>query len=156
MHNNLVGPYILPSRLTGHTYSIFVQEVLPELLSNVSPAVRTRMWFQHDGAPTHFSRNVRNYLDAAYGLHWIGRGGPVLWPSRSPDLTCLDFFFWGHIKSMVYETPIESDEDLVARLSVAAGNVDDMPDIFANVRQSMRRRCESCINVGGRSFEHLL
>ncbi|GBM88486.1 hypothetical protein AVEN_269361-1 [Araneus ventricosus] len=26
---------------------------------------------------------------------WIGRGGPVLWPPRSPDLTPLDFFPMG-------------------------------------------------------------
>ncbi|GFV05655.1 hypothetical protein TNCV_438751 [Trichonephila clavipes] len=24
------------------------------------------MWFQHDGAPAHFSRNVRNHLDTVY------------------------------------------------------------------------------------------
>lgn len=156
VHNCVVGPYLLPRRLTGHTYGIFLQEVLPELLVDVPPAVRTRMWFQHDGAPAHFSRNVRNHLDAVYGQQWIGRGGPVPWPPRSPDLTCLDFFFWGHIKSMVYESPITSEEDLVARLSVAAGSVRDMPDVLTNVRHSMRRRCESCIAVGGRSFEQLL
>ncbi|GFV75807.1 uncharacterized protein TNCV_1757351 [Trichonephila clavipes] len=92
VHNNLVGPYILPSRLTGRTYNIFLQEVLPELLVDVPPSVRSRMWFQHDGDTAHFSRNVRNHLDTVYGQHWIGRGGPVPWPPRSPDLSCLDFF----------------------------------------------------------------
>ena len=56
----------------------------------------------------------------------------------------------------MYESPVTSEEDLVARLSVAAGHVLDMPDVFSNVRRFMRRRCESCIAVGGRSFEHLL
>ena len=37
---------------------------------------------------------------------WIGKGGPVAWPPRSPDLTLLDFFLWGHIKSLVYKTPV--------------------------------------------------
>jgi len=114
------------------------------------------MWFQHDGAPVHFSLNVRNHLAAVYGQHWIGRGGPVPWPPHFPDLTCLEFFFWGHIKSLVYESPFTSEEDLVARLSVADGHVIDMPDVFSNVRRSMRRRCESCIAVGGSSFTHLL
>lgn len=57
---------------------------------------------------------------------------------------------------MVYDSPIICEEDLVARLSVAAGNVRDMPDVFTNVCQSMRRHCESCIAVGGRSFEQLM
>ncbi|GFV90698.1 uncharacterized protein TNCV_2224141 [Trichonephila clavipes] len=127
VHNNLVGPYILPSRLTG-TYNIFLQEVLPELLVDVPLSVRNRMWFQHDGTPAHFSRNVRNHLDTVYGQHWIGRGGPVLWPPQ----------------------------DLVARLSVAAGHVIDMPDVFSDLSRSMRRRCECCVTVGGRTFEHLL
>ncbi|GFV60961.1 uncharacterized protein TNCV_4716151 [Trichonephila clavipes] len=135
VHNNLVGPYILPSRLTGRTYNIFLQEVLPELLVDVPPFVRSRMWFQHDGAPAHFSRNVRNHLDSVYGQHWIGRG---------------------HIKSLVYESPVTSAEDLVARLSVAAGHVIDMPDVFPDLSRSMRRRCECCVTVGGRTFEHLL
>ncbi|GFW01710.1 uncharacterized protein TNCV_4086251 [Trichonephila clavipes] len=152
--NNLVGPYILPSRLTDRTYNIFLQEVLPELLVDVPPSVRSRMWFQHDGASAHFSRNVRNHLDT--GQHWIGRGGPVPWPPRSSDLSCLDFFFWGHFKSLVYESPVTSAEYLVARLSVAAGHVIDIPDVFSDLSRSMRGRCECCVTVGGRTFEHLL
>jgi len=33
---------------------------------------------------------------------WIGRGGPIPWPPRSPDLNSLDFFFWGYLKETVY------------------------------------------------------
>ncbi|GFW95227.1 uncharacterized protein TNCV_314301 [Trichonephila clavipes] len=62
VHNNLVGPYIPPSRLTDRTNNLFLQEVLPELLVDVPSSVRSQMWFQHDGAPAHFSRNVRNHL----------------------------------------------------------------------------------------------
>ncbi|PRD19029.1 UNVERIFIED_CONTAM: hypothetical protein NCL1_58654 [Trichonephila clavipes] len=140
VHNNLVGPYILPSRLTDRTYHIFLHEVLPELLVDIPPSVCSRMWFQHDGAPAHFSRNVRNHLDTVYGQHWIGRGAPVPWPPRSPELSCLDFFFSGHIKSLVYEGPVTSAEDLVARLSVAAGHGIDMPDVFSDLSRSMCRR----------------
>ncbi|GBN84289.1 hypothetical protein AVEN_237043-1 [Araneus ventricosus] len=72
----------------------------------------------------------------------IGRGGPVLWPPRSPDLTCLDYFLWWYVKSMVYETPVNSAKDIVAP---ASGEVRDTPGIFANVRSSMRQRCEACV-----------
>ena len=87
---------------------------------------------------------------------WIGRGGPIAWPPRSPDLSCLDFFLWGYLKSLVYDTPLESEEELVARISAAAAEVRDMPGLFERVRQSLHRRCETCIQVGGRSFEPLL
>ncbi|GFX27942.1 uncharacterized protein TNCV_3083631 [Trichonephila clavipes] len=70
------------------------------------------MWFQHDVAPAHFSADVRSILDTAYPGRWIGRGGSVNWPVRSPDLSCLDFFLWGHMKSIVYASPVDFDEAL--------------------------------------------
>ncbi|GFV83324.1 uncharacterized protein TNCV_1900501 [Trichonephila clavipes] len=99
------------------------------------------MWFQHDGAPAHFSADVRSALDTAYPGRWIGRDGPVNWPARSPDLSCLDFFLWGYVKSLVYASPIDSDEALVARIAVVAGEIQEMPGIFASVRHSLRRCC---------------
>lgn len=41
-----------------------------------------------------------------YPICWIGRGGPVLWPPRSPDLTHLDFFLWGYLKNLSIETQL--------------------------------------------------
>ena len=120
VHNQLIGSYILPERLTGNVYKIFLEEVLPGLLDNVPLGIRRRLWFQHDGAPAHYALNVRRFLDQQFPNRWIGRGGTVSWPPRSPDLTPLDFFVWGHMKSLIYATPVESEEDLVARIAVAA------------------------------------
>lgn len=158
MGDHLIGPYLLPSRLTGPNYLLFLQQVLPQLLRDerISASTQRTMWFQHDGAPAHYSRDVRNYLDVTFGQQWIGRGGPVRWPARSPDLSCLDFYLWGHLKSLVYDTPVDNAEELVARIAVAAGEIRDMPGVFQNVRMSMRRRCEACIVARGRNFEHLL
>ena len=63
----------------------------------------------------HFGNAVRGHLTATFGARWIGRGGPTAWPTRSPDLTCLDLFLWGYMKSVVYEIDIDSEEKLVAR-----------------------------------------
>ncbi|GFW38495.1 uncharacterized protein TNCV_4610021 [Trichonephila clavipes] len=67
------------------------------------------MWFQHDGAPAHFSADVRSAMDTAYPGRWIGQGGPVNRQARSPDLSCLDFFLWNHMKSLVYVSPVNSE-----------------------------------------------
>src|SRR5258705_3354060 len=99
--------------------------------------VRQRMWFLHDGAPAHFSRAVRDFLDAAFPHRWIGRGGPIAWPPRSPDLTPLDFFLWGHVKSLVYATAVETQEELTARIIAACEDVQRTPGIFERVRQNM-------------------
>ena len=55
-------------------------------------AIRERMWIQHDGAPAHVSSvDVCNHLNAVFSGHWIGRGGPIPWPARAPDLSRLDY-----------------------------------------------------------------
>ncbi|XP_063971908.1 uncharacterized protein LOC135159795 [Diachasmimorpha longicaudata] len=54
-----------------------------------------------DGAPPHYHRDVRAYLDQNLSGQWIGRRGPIEFPARSPDLTPLDFFLWGTVKDEV-------------------------------------------------------
>ncbi|KAJ4441337.1 hypothetical protein ANN_11192 [Periplaneta americana] len=89
------------------------------------------MWFQHNGAPAHFTHRVRDYLTQQFPWKWIGRDCPVLWPPRSPDLTLADFV-WGQMRNLVYATPVKSD-DLVARIFAAAGEVNDNPEVFYRV-----------------------
>jgi hypothetical protein len=33
---------------------------------------------------------------------------PILWPPRSSDKMPLDLFLWGHVKDIVYKTPVTS------------------------------------------------
>ncbi|PSN32148.1 hypothetical protein C0J52_23854, partial [Blattella germanica] len=87
---------------------------------------------------------------------WIGRGGPIPWPARSPDLNPLDYFLWGYLKSLVFETPVETDMELIARVVAACDVIRNTPGIFVRVRQNLVRRCQACIEVGGRPFEQLL
>ena len=70
--------------------------------------VRQNVWFLHDGAPSHFSC----HLDQRFGQTWIGRG-LIAWPARSPTLILLDYFLWSHMKSFVYETHVNSEENLM-------------------------------------------
>lgn len=153
---HLIGPYLLPNRLTGPIYLTFLQQVLPELLEEVPLGIRQEMWLQHDGAPAHFSLDVRNYLNQVYGERWIGRGGPVAWPPRSPDLTPLDFFLWGQMKNLVYDTTVESEEDLVARILAASQEIQTTLGNFNRLYTNLLRRCNACVDAGGRHFQHLL
>ncbi|GFW14181.1 DUF4817 domain-containing protein [Trichonephila clavipes] len=41
-------------------------------------------------------------LKDTFGDRLISRFGPVNWPPRSCDLTPLNYFLWGHVKSLVY------------------------------------------------------
>jgi hypothetical protein len=73
----LVGPRVLPHRLTGNHYRHFLLHDLPKLLEHVPLAVRARMWYMHNGAPAHFSRDARDVLNNTYDDRWLGRGGPT-------------------------------------------------------------------------------
>ena len=103
MGNQLIGPYFLDGgSLNGERYLQFCQEVLPGLLENVPLATRQAMWFQHDGCPAHNTLAVSRHLDAQFGTRWIGNRSRIAWPARSPDLTPLDYFLWGQLKTKVY------------------------------------------------------
>jgi len=41
-------------------------------------------------------------LRERFGEQFISRLGPVNWPPISYDITPLDFFLWGYVKSKVY------------------------------------------------------
>ena len=65
-----------------------------------------------DGAPPHFSCFVTDVLNERLPDAWIGRGGPIPWPPRSPDLSSLDFFLWGYIKNAVCAGKIRNIQHL--------------------------------------------
>ncbi|GFT91462.1 uncharacterized protein TNCV_4286131 [Trichonephila clavipes] len=60
------------------------------------------LWFQQDGATCHTARATIHLLKDTFGDRLISRFGPVNWPPRSCDLTPLDYFLWGYVKSLVY------------------------------------------------------
>ena len=77
-------------------------------------------------------------------------------PPRLPDLTPYNFHFYVYMKTLVYETPVETQQDLVAQIQVAAGGFHDMTEIFPRVWHDIIRRYTKCIEVGGGHIEHLL
>ncbi|GFW31797.1 uncharacterized protein TNCV_5039671 [Trichonephila clavipes] len=48
------------------------------------------------------ARATIDLLKDTFGDRPISRFGPVNWPPRSCDLTPLDYFLWGYVKSLVY------------------------------------------------------
>ncbi|GFY33205.1 hypothetical protein TNCV_1240561 [Trichonephila clavipes] len=62
----------------------------------------------------------------------------------------------GSFRVTIDDTPVKSEMDLVARISIAAATISETPYIFERVCQSMSRRCRACIHANGRNFKHLL
>jgi hypothetical protein len=118
----LIGPHVLPNHLMGDAYLDFLVNTLPQLLE-VSLQVCQSMWYMHDEAPVYFSIKVRNHLNDAYPGRRIGCGSPVVWLARSPDLNPLDFFVWGYLKTLVYETTVETEADLLPCIQAACDDI---------------------------------
>ena len=110
----------------------------------------------HDGAPLHFSVDVRRLLNNIFRDRWIGGGAPFPWPPRSPDLNPLDFYLWENLKALVYRTPIQDVQSLRARIMTGCETICNTPGIFQRMRDSIRGRVDACINADGGHFEHLL
>lgn len=60
------------------------------------------------------------------------------------------------MKDLVYGTPDESEEDLVARVVAAAGAIQDALNNLHRVQESLIKSGRLCNQVGGRHFEQLL
>ncbi|GFX63325.1 transposase domain containing protein [Trichonephila clavipes] len=58
--------------------------------------------YAKDGATCHTARATIDLLKDTFDDRLISRFGPVNWPPRSCDLTPLDYFLWGYVRSLVY------------------------------------------------------
>lgn len=91
--------------------------------------------FQQDGARPHWAINVRRYLDTKLPERWIGRGGPIAWPPRSPDLTPLDFFLWGYVKNYAFSVEIQSLSYMKERIkqAIEAVSIETFEKVWKNI-----------------------
>ena len=64
---------------------------------------------------------------------WIGRGGPVAWPPRSPDLTSPDYFLWSFVQEQVMAVAPTTPDDMKEIIRRACTEI--TPQMLAEVRQ---------------------
>jgi hypothetical protein len=147
-----ISPYILPQRLTVDIYANVLQDVLPALLENVPLQTRRLTYYQHEGAPPHFSQAVRQYLNNKFPYWLIGRGGTQNCPPRSPDLNSLDYRVWGYMKAMVYACKLNTRELLLQRIFSAARSIKNAA-VLRKVTNSVVTRFRSCIQADGGHYE---
>ena len=105
-----------------------------------------------DGAPPHWSRKVRDWLNNFFPGRWIGRGGVndlnTAWPPRSPDLTPMDYFLWGYIKNKIYVKNYESIVELKTAISAAFEDVSSEM-VFSTMKNFEKRLQKVLLNKGG-------
>lgn len=118
----IIGPFFFKDdngrhvTVNGQRYrSMITDFFLPKMRDNDL----VDMWFQQDGATCHTARETMDLLKDEFGEQLISRFGPVSWPPRSCDITPLDYFLWGYVKSLVYQdkpASIGALEDNISRV----------------------------------------
>ncbi|GFU86526.1 transposable element Tc3 transposase [Trichonephila clavipes] len=118
----VIGPYFFKND-EGHNVTVNGDRYRAMITNFFIPELNNHdvqeLWFQQDGATCHTARATIDLLKDTFGDRLISRFGPVNWPPRSCDLTPLDYFLWGYVKSLVYaDTPQTLDhlEDNIRRV----------------------------------------
>ena len=96
----LVPSSLVRKPLLGLSVSIYLNSTCFHRLKPFEQEIVSMVIFMQDGAPPHFSCFVTDVLNERLPDAWIGRGGPIPWPPRSPDLSPLDFFLSGTLRTL--------------------------------------------------------
>lgn len=152
-NTHIIGPFFLHETMTSETYLALLETRIFPAIQQIAGS-QALPWFQQDGAPPHFGTNVREWLNNHFIERWIGRRGAVEWPARSPDLTPLDFFLWGHLKSVVYNNRPRSLPELEATIEEECRKITDVQ--LLRVLAQWELRLTHCMMSEGHQFEHLL
>ncbi|OXU19464.1 hypothetical protein TSAR_014833 [Trichomalopsis sarcophagae] len=67
----MIGPHFFERTINGPMYLEFLENDLPRYLENVPLKVRLHLWYQQDGAPVHYARDVRTFLNQRFPNRWI-------------------------------------------------------------------------------------
>lgn len=153
--SRIVGPVFYEGTLSGRRYIEFViSGVLAEFLDDLNLEDRVSIYFQQDGAPPHQLNQVRTLLQRMFRGKWISTNGPIRWPPRSPDLTPLDFYFWGYLKDEVYKSKYANVEELQIKIRQVIRSIDGRTILKATKR--VLKCAQKCIEQEGDVFEHLM
>jgi len=151
----IVGPIFFTDTINSDNYVKILEQFVSELEEEEIVAGH----FQQDGAPAHTAKNTAPYLKTYFANRIISKSNRYLeteveWPTRSPDLTILDFFLWGHLKNRVYATGPQTLDELKANIENEIRNISS--ETLIRVSDNMIRRVELCLENGGGHFQHLL
>ena len=155
----IIGPFWFQNT-DGSTATITTERYVQVLnrfwkeLQTRHPQDMTTSWFQQDGAPPHTSHVTLQWLKDHFSGRLISRKTENVWPAHSPDISPLDFYLWGYLKSRVYRTCPQTLVDLkkAIRREIRGISLQTCQKAIEDVTV----RAELCKQQNGGHVEHLL
>ena len=137
--------------VNGDRYRTMINDFFFENMENIDP---DEMWFQQDGATCHTANATIDLLKTKFDDKLISRNGPVNWPPRSCDLTPLDFFLWGYVKSKVYADKPATIDALVANIERVIRDI--RPEMLEKVAHNWTSRIRFVKNSRGGHMSQII
>lgn len=153
----IIGPYIFKNEdgvrvtVNGDRYRTMINDFFFENMENIDP---DEMWFQQDGATCHTANATIDLLKTKFDDKLISRNGPVNWPPRSCDLTPLDFFLWGYVKSKVYADKPATIDALEANIERVIRDI--RPEMLEKVAHNWTSRIRFVKNSRGGHMSQII
>ncbi|CAK9801230.1 Transposable element Tc3 transposase [Anthophora plagiata] len=120
--NGIIGPFFFEDN-AGNTVTTRAEHYQSMLSDFLWPELNcidvSDVYFQQDDVTCDTTRENVQLLRSKFGQRVISCNADINWPPRSCDLTPLDFFLWGYLKSRVYSVKPETRNDLKDNLRVA-------------------------------------
>lgn len=154
LHNKIFAIKIYHGTLNSEKYQEILNVVVDKVDDSISLSNLNNVIYQQDGAPAHNSTASKQFLDEHFPGHWMGTYGPIKWPPRSPDMTPMDFFVWGHLKGRVYESRYNTVQELKDAVLYHLNNIHHIS--LAKATRGVLKRARICIQQEGGHIEHLL
>lgn len=146
----VIGPYFFEND-EGATITVNSERYRRMLIEFLWPILNgmdiEQLYFQQDGATSHTSHETIRLLREKFPGRVISRNGDINWPPRSCDLTPLDFFLWGYVKSKVYANNPVTIEALKNNIEAVINEIG--PNLCENVMRNFLKRMTSCSRSRG-------
>ena len=131
-HTRTVDQIHIPFATVLVSNEQYTSHILEPLYDELTYTERLTGCFQQDNATAHTANESMTELRHVFCCRIISK---ELWPTRSPDLTPNDFYFWGRMKNRVYETNPHVLEELKENIrtiisSISAQELVRMNDAF--------------------------
>lgn len=148
----ILGPYFFedergnPVTVNSERYVEMLQTFLLDAIRQLQLPLDVT-WYQQDGARPHTSNMSMEVLREMFPGRLLSQRGDQSWPARSPDLSALDFFLWGYVKSKVFQNRPQNLDDLKNNIREVIAEIP--VDMCRRTMASVLHRAQICTERNG-------